>query len=436
MKHSPLRTRFHTPGAMLAAMLVAACATAPEPPRTQPPAPVESRLPGGVLPPAAGAPAGSTLPVPPSTPVAPGAFMQPLPVPGLPSAPPAAAVGPQGQALVQRLLPPGVTRDRAGWAADIADAIGALRLTPSAENYCAAIAVIEQESTFQADPAVPGLSKIVWREIETRRAKYMIPKVALDAALSKPSPTGRTYKQRIDALRTEREMSELFGDMIDELPGGKLLLSGYNPVRTGGPMQVSVAFAEEHARTRPYALPVKGTLRDAVFTRRGGVYFGIAHLLDYPAPYRDPLYRFADFNAGHYSSRNAAFQQAVAQLSGRKLVLDGDLLSYVNGVPSAATSSTQRAVFDLARRLGLSRDEIQAGLRQEKDESFYRSKVYQRVFALADAAAGRPVAREAMPRIDLKSPKIRSKITTAWFAERVKMRYGHCMGRAAVARSL
>ena len=420
---------------LAAALLAAGCATAPPPPPTQPPAPVENRLPG-----VQSLPAPGIRPVPPPATAAPGAAIPPLSTPlppglQLPAPPAPSPVGPQGQALVMQLLPPVVTRDRAGWAADIAGAFAALRLTPSAENYCAAIAVIEQESTFQADPTVPGLPKIVWREIETRRAKYMIPKVALDAALSKPSPTGRSYKQRIDALRTEREMSELFGDMIDELPGGKLLLSGYNPVRTGGPMQVSVAYAEEHARSKPYATG-KGTLREAVFTRRGGLYFGIAHLLDYPAPYRDPLYRFADFNAGHYSSRNAAFQQAVASLSGRPLVLDGDLLSYVNGVPSAASSGTQRAVLSLSRKLDLSHDEIQAGLRQEKEESFYRTKVYQRVFALADTAAGRPVARETVPRIDLKSPKIRSKITTGWFADRVKMRYGHCMNRAALARSL
>ncbi|WP_248281596.1 DUF1615 domain-containing protein [Aromatoleum petrolei] len=404
----------------ITAFVLGGCAAVSEPPAVQAPAPVEMRT-ADVLP--------STPPSQGGVPAAPpeGRFVQGFPP---------RVQEQDARRFVYALLPPGVTRERDEWAADIVAAVMALRLAPSAENFCASIAVIEQESSFQADPVVPGLSKIVWREIETRRKRYLIPKMALDAALSQPSRNGKTYRQRINALKTERQMSILYADIIGEVPGGKLLLSGYNPVRTGGPMQVSVAFAEEHAREKSYAGATNGKVREAVFTRRGGVYFGIAHLLDYPAPYRTPLYRFADFNAGHYASRNAAFQMALGKVAGLALVPDGDLLRYKDGRPSTVASATQRAALKISRRLRLNEVEIESALRQEKDESFGSTKLYQRVFSLADEAAGRPVPREALPQIRLKSPKITSKITTAWFADRVNTRYRSCVNRAAAVPDL
>ena len=63
-------------------------------------------------------------------------------------------------------------------------------------------------------------------------------------------------------------------------------------------MQVSIAFAEAQAQGAALSLPDQGHVRREVFTRRGGLYFGTAHLLAYAAPYDQPLYRFADFNAG------------------------------------------------------------------------------------------------------------------------------------------
>ncbi len=411
-------------GLLAAVTLLAGCAST---------GPVESR-PSPTLPPAPGQPPGAPRPpvnIEPQRPVQvqpPPVIPSPAPLP-----PPRPAVTSypderEGRALVASYLPAPL-KDRDGWAADIFAAFAALRLPPTPDNICAAIAVTEQESTFQADPEVAGLSRIVWKEIDSRRERLHLPKLLVEAALLKTSPDGRSYKARIDSLRTEKQMNALFDDMISELPAGKALLGGYNPVRTGGPMQVSVAFAEEHVKEKGYPYPRRGSVRDEVFTRRGGLYFGIAILLDYPAPYTQPLYRFADFNAGRYSSRNAAFQDAVSRLTNQPLALDGDLLRYTDGAPALEPSATLTALQGLAGPLGLSRAEMQRDLRLEKTARFSGTPLYIKVFALADSRAGTRLPREAMPRIDLKSPKIQRKLTTAWFADRVDTRHRTCLGR-------
>lgn len=342
--------------------------------------------------------------------------------------PPKKATLPPAQ-LLDRLLPDYV-KPRSGWRDDIVNAFSALQLPPTAENFCAVIAVIEQESTFQADPVVPGLPAIVWNKIEEKVAGYHIPLPLVKAALLKPSPTGESYKSRIDSLRTEREMNDLFEDMAAEAGKLNLPVGMKNPINTVGSMQVSVAFAQGHVRAWPYPYRYQGSLRNEAFSRRGGIYFGAANLLQYPAGYRDMIYRFADFNAGRYSSRNAAFQLAVAQLSGRKLAPDGDLLRYRDGLPSGEASSTERALYRMGAQLGLSDSAILRDLKQEKNSSFSQSALYQKVMALADQQQGRKVAREAFPQIRLNSPKITRKLTTEWFARRVGWRYDNCLKRS------
>ena len=143
-----------------------------------------------------------------------------------------------------------------------------------------------------------------------------LPGFLVTAALALQSSNGRTYGARIDAARTERDLSEAYEDLIARVPLGSRLFADSNPVRTAGPMQVSIAFAEQQVRERPYPWPQEGSVRHQVFSRRGGIYLGAAHLLDYSAPHDRPLFRLADFNAGRWASRNAAFQAAVAQISG------------------------------------------------------------------------------------------------------------------------
>jgi hypothetical protein len=346
-----------------------------------------------------------------------------------PERPPVAVMSAsEGRALVARLLPESV-KERTAWATDIYAAIATLEIPATPQNFCAAIAVIGQESGFQADPVVPGLAGIVKKELERRREAAGIPGFALEAALALPSTNGRSYGERLAAVRTEKQLSEIYDDFIGRVPFGKSLLADRNPVRTGGPMQVSIAWAESHTAGKPYPYPMTGSVRQEVFTRRGGVYFGIAHLLDYPAPYPAPQYRFADFNAGHYASRNAAFQQAVGELSGVPLTLDGDLLRYDDGRPLPEPGSTERALRVLARRLDLGESAIRRDLLEEKSNDFEKTRLYARVYALADKLAGKAAPRAVLPQIPLNSPKITRKLTSEWFVGRVQDRHQACLRR-------
>lgn len=94
----------------------------------------------------------------------------------------------QVRATLLRKLP-ATLHDREGWASDIQTAFSAQRLAPSEANLCAVLAVIEQESTYRADPVVPDLGNISIAEIKRRAAAKRVPEFAVDAALRMRSRT-------------------------------------------------------------------------------------------------------------------------------------------------------------------------------------------------------------------------------------------------------
>lgn len=391
-------------------------------------------------------------PIPPTAPPAPtpGAPVPPLPAPlpaplplpaPSPVPPPASAPAPapvsadEVRALALRAVPATV-RDRGAWAADIGITFAALGIPALPHKVCALAAVVEQESGWQADPPVPNLARIARAELEKKRAGFGIPAPVFELALQKTSPDGRSYAQRLQRLRTERELSALYEDIVQEIPFGAQLLGSRNPVRTGGATQVSIDWAAAHLRAQRYPWPNAGNARQEVFRRRGALYFGAAMLLDYPVSYDRMLYRFADYNAGRYASRNAALQTLLAQLTGRPVVPDGDLLRYRDGQPLPGRSDPSQAYAAaslLADELGLSTARIEADLRLEKHADFERSPTYTRLWALAErrgvVAPGADRAR--LPDIALHSPKISRPLTTAWFAERCETRYRACLARVA-----
>jgi hypothetical protein len=331
---------------------------------------------------------------------------------------------------------PATVRDRSGWVDDIGISFAALGIPALPHKVCALAAVVEQESGWQADPPVANLPRIARTELEKRRAAYGIPKPVFDLALMKSSPDGRSYRDRLDSLRTERELSALYDDIVGEIPFGAKLLGDRNPVRTGGATQVSIDWAAAHMREQRYPWPNAGTARQEVFRRRGALYFGAAMLLDYPVSYNRMLYRFADYNAGRYASRNAALQTLLGQLTGRAVVPDGDLLRYRDGQPLPARSDPSQAytaALQLADDLGLSASRIDADLRLEKQADFERSPTYTRLWQLAErrGIVAANAERARVPDIALQSPKISRPLTTAWFAERCETRYRACLARVA-----
>jgi hypothetical protein len=328
------------------------------------------------------------------------------------------------RATIDQALPRGLA-ERAGWTTDIYAGFTTLTIAPTHQNICAVVAVIAQESGFRVDPVIPGLGAIAKQEIDTRAQRVHLPLMLVHGVLDLKSRTGSSYNARIGAARTEKELSDVFEDFIGSVPMGQTLFAEKNPIRTRGPMQVNVVFAEQFSAATPYPYPVARSIPDEVFTRRGSVYFGIAHLLDYRAPYDDYLYRFADFNAGQYSSRNAAFQNALSIASGISLVLDGALLPHAGD--SGNPGATELAARALSAQINQGEGAIHAALEQGRTHAFEASTLYQRVFALAEKKVGHGLPHAQLPQIKLVGPKIKRDLSTGWYARRVDDRFKRCM---------
>ena len=105
------------------------------------------------------------------------------------------------------------------------------------------------------------MSQIAWKEIHNRADHTLVPWLVVKSALDLKSPTGRTYSERIDHARTEKDLSDIYEDFIDSVPLGHTLFESHNPIRTRGPMQVNVAFLKQTSATRSYPYAVKNSLQ-------------------------------------------------------------------------------------------------------------------------------------------------------------------------------
>ncbi|RKH29208.1 DUF1615 domain-containing protein [Corallococcus praedator] len=365
----------------------------------------------------------------------------PATVPDVP-APPRLSV-----AQVARLLPAKVKGpEREGWAGDVLAALDAEAVLPSASVVCQVLAVIDQESGFQADPAVPGLAKLVRQKLDATAGKLgpLGRRVLEEVLASKAKGAKRTFGARLDAARSERDLDRLFRDMLayyeEQYPAayaaadlasslfGPSSFAGQNPITTAGSMQVSVQYAVNKAG--PDADP--DAVRDSLYTRAGGVRYGTARLMGFEAAYPEPLFRFADYNSGVYSSRNAALQSQVSKLTGVSLATDGDLQLYdKKGEPRNDDSQSLKALLLFRQRYApnLSERRVRRDVEQEKTAEFETTDTYLAVKRVYAKQTGQPPAYAQLPQVTLKSLKLSGERTTAWFAKSVDARYQQCLTR-------
>ncbi|MBI5494107.1 MAG: DUF1615 family protein [Deltaproteobacteria bacterium] len=350
------------------------------------------------------------------------------------------------EAEVARTIPRTV-KDRDGWAADIVEALDALELGRSPTSVCSVVAVIEQESGFNPNPVVPGLARIVQERLDRYSAKLgLLGRPALHALLQGHGPSSKeTFEQRLEHVKTEKDLDVIFRELLDyydrKYPTTMMLLDtlggaftashleDLNPVTTAGSMQVSVRYATQQGE----ASGLTGSMvRDRLYTRRGGVHYGTARLLGYDAAYADPLYRFADYNAGLYASRNAALQAQLAELTGFKLTADGDLLAYNRvGRPTDALTNTVRALMAWRTRYArsLSDAQLRRDAATEKTAAFEATETWRALKRTYEHHAGRAPAYARMPDVTITSPKMKRDRSTAWYARNVNLRFQACLGK-------
>ncbi|MBI4081955.1 MAG: DUF1615 family protein [Candidatus Lambdaproteobacteria bacterium] len=207
-------------------------------------------------------------------------------------------------------------------------------------------------------------------------------------------------------------------------------------VNTIGPMQVNVEKAYRQAKARGEPIASVAEMRrellnyDTALVRglKEGVYMVNQTFSFYRAHTRDDLavaFTIADYNAGEFSSRNAAFQERVARLSGRTLRYDGDLLIYgADGQPVERPSRTEQAVVVVLPDYGAAA--VRNDLKLEKKAQLVETRTWKLICSLYQAKESKPCELGRVPTgagNELAEIKLGRNYTPADYARGYVRRY-------------
>lgn len=331
-------------------------------------------------------------------------------------------------------------QDKAAWANDIHDIFNTLKIERTRSNVCSAVAIIDQESNFKADPPVSNLGATSLKALNAKLDDKLGTTLAgYFRSMLKNEPTAaNSFEKQILKVKTEQQLDKVYHQMfnyfsdkyytsritnVTKLVGGDVA-EKLDPITTLGSMQVHIDYARDNQRN-------SGSyedLRRDLYSQYGGLYYGIHRLMLYPTNYPDPIYRFADYNSGMYSSRNAAFQKMLAELSKQKIDLDGDLLIY----NASGQSQSEKALNLLAQKgtIALTPRQISSDLKKEKTQAFADSETYRTISSLYKLKTGKTAPNAIMPQVVISGAKLSRDYNTNWYATNVNKRYVACMNKA------
>jgi hypothetical protein len=312
------------------------------------------------------------------------------------------------------------------WVRGLNEVMHELKVDCSRDDFLLlAVTTIQMESNVRVDPAVatPNLEQMYAARLKHFRSDHIIEALALnlsgldDQLRAKLRRDTRKGKVRTEADLDRYVVQDLRPWLLTTLQTdyhvpermAQLVVSKAvpDPVRTIGPMQVDVYKAYRNAVKRGEHVPsvetMKGWLFDPQTALKRGLKEGtyLLHInYGYYAQVLPPdqavLFSAADYNAGEFSSRNAAFQERVSILTGRKLVLDGDLLLYQNGEAEAVRSKTESGVLDVLQG-ELSPAAVRRDLLLDKEPGFENTATAKAICARFESRRKTPCAPARLP---------------------------------------
>ena len=268
------------------------------------------------------------------------------------------------------------------------------------------ISAIHQESGGREDPPLENTNLEQLLEFKLERlgdknplARHALGASGIEDALAQKlrrDNKKKLVKTEADLVRyIEKKLRPWFGKHLEKefsIPrpiaelGAEIGIP--NPVTTLGPMQVNIFKAYRNAVERGEKLDSPREMQAQLLDQKTALYRGLKEgiylLWQSYRFYRRNLnaekgvfFAGVDYNAGEFSSRNAAFQERLVSLAREDMALDGDLLLYRSGVPLTLLSKTERALQRVLPKSDPKR--LRNDLLLEKTPEFSKSKTARQI---------------------------------------------------------